>query len=82
MNKLEITFDTNVSEPPRTLVDFTYKISPTVISIFDAGFGTRSVIEDIKAVAQDRVLAPGLNRRLQNHVPGRQWILVACSVGW
>ena len=50
MNKHEITFNTNLSEPPRTRADFTYKISPQLISIVDTGLGQRSVIEDIEAV--------------------------------
>ena len=52
MNKHEITFNTNLSEPPRTQADFTYKISPQLISIVDTGLGQRSVIEDIEAVSQ------------------------------
>jgi hypothetical protein len=50
MSSHEITFNTNLSEPPRTHADFTYKISPIVISITDTGLGSRSVIEDIEAV--------------------------------
>ena len=50
MNKHEITFNTNLSEPPRTHADFTYKISPIVISISDTGLGSRSALEDIEAV--------------------------------
>ena len=50
MSSHEITFNTNLSEPPRTQADFTYKISPQLISIVDTGLGQRSVIEDIEAV--------------------------------
>ena len=50
MDKHEITFNTNLSEPPRTHADFTYKISPIVISISDTGLGSRSALEDIEAV--------------------------------
>src|SRR6516162_1448843 len=50
MSSHEITFNTNLSEPPRTQADFTYKITPTVISITDTGLGSRSVAEDIEAV--------------------------------
>jgi len=50
MNKHEISFNTDLSELPKTRADFTYNISPTVISITDTGLGTRSVIEDIEAV--------------------------------
>jgi len=50
MSSHEITFNTNLSEPPRTQADFTYKITPTVISITDTGLGSRSVTEDIEAV--------------------------------
>ena len=48
MDKHEITFNTNLSEPPRTHADFTYKISPIVIS--DTGLGSHSALEDIEAV--------------------------------
>ena len=50
MSNHEITFNTNLSEPIRTQADFTYKITPTVISIVDAGSGKCSVAEDIEAV--------------------------------
>jgi len=50
MDKHEITFNTNLSEPPRTHADFTYKISPIVISISDTGLGSHSALEDIEAV--------------------------------
>jgi hypothetical protein len=50
MNKHEITFNTNVSEPPRTRAHFTYKITPTVISIVDTGLGKCPVTENIEAV--------------------------------
>jgi len=50
MSSHEITFNTELSEPPRTRALLTYKISPTVISISDIGLGPRSVIEDIEAV--------------------------------
>jgi hypothetical protein len=50
MNKHEITFNTNLSEPPRTWADFTYKITPNLISIVDTGLGQRSVVADIEAV--------------------------------
>ena len=46
----EITFNAKLSEAPRTRADFTYKISPTVISISDTGLGSHSVLEDIEAV--------------------------------
>jgi hypothetical protein len=50
MTNHEITFNTELSEPPRTRALLTYKISPTVISISDIGLGSRSVIGDIEAV--------------------------------
>src|SRR6516164_3765816 len=50
MNKHEITFNSNLSDTPRTHADFTYKISPIVISISDTGLGSRSALEDIEAV--------------------------------
>ena len=50
MNKHEITFNTNLSEPPRTHADFTYKISPIVISISDTGLGSRPATGEIEAV--------------------------------
>jgi hypothetical protein len=50
MSSHEISFSTKLSEPPRTRANFTYKISPTVISIFDTGLGKCPVTEDIEAV--------------------------------
>jgi hypothetical protein len=50
MSSHGITFNANLSEPPRTRTDFTYKITPTVISIVDTGLGSRSMTEDIEAV--------------------------------
>ena len=52
MNTHEITFNTKLSEAPRTQADFIYKITPTLISITDTGLGQRSVVEDIEAVLQ------------------------------
>ena len=46
----EITFNAKLSEAPRTRAHFTYKMTPTVISITDTGLGSRSVTEDIEAV--------------------------------
>ena len=43
----EITFNAKLSEAPRTQGDFTYKITPQLISIVDTGLGSRSVTEDI-----------------------------------
>jgi hypothetical protein len=48
----EITFNTSFSDPIRTPAGFTYKITPTLISITDTGLGQRSVTEDIEAVLQ------------------------------
>ena len=50
MSGHEISFDPNLSDPIKTRADFTYKITPTVISITDIGLGQRSVTEDIEAV--------------------------------
>jgi hypothetical protein len=50
MSSHEISFNTKLSEQVRTRADFTYKITPTVISIFDPGVGSRPVTEDIEAV--------------------------------
>jgi len=50
MSNNQITFNTNLSETPRTRADFTYKITPTLISITDTGLGQRPVTEDIEAV--------------------------------
>jgi hypothetical protein len=50
MSNHEITFNTNLPEEVRTRADFTYNITPTVISITDSGLGKCSVNEDIKAV--------------------------------
>jgi hypothetical protein len=46
----EISFNTNLSDQLRTRADFTYNITPTVISITDTGLGKCSVAEDIEAV--------------------------------
>ena len=45
-------FQTNLSDSIRTRADFTYKITPDLISITDTGLGQRSVLEDIEAVLQ------------------------------
>src|SRR5215471_3200269 len=50
MSNHEITFNTKLSEAPKTRADFTYKITPTLISITDTGLGQRPVTEDIEAV--------------------------------
>ena len=50
MSGKEIGFNTNLSEPVRTRADFTYNITPAMISITDTGLGKCSVIEDIEAV--------------------------------
>ena len=50
MNKHEITFNTELSDQIRTRADFTYNISPTVISITDTGLGKCPVTKDIDAV--------------------------------
>ena len=50
MSSHEITFNTNLPEEVRTRADFTYKITPNVISITDTGWGSRSVSQDIEAV--------------------------------
>ena len=50
MNTHEITFNTKLSEAPRTQADFIYKITPTLISITDTGLGSHAVTENIKAV--------------------------------
>jgi hypothetical protein len=43
MRRHEITFNTNLSEAPGTRADFTYHISPTVISITDTGQGSEDI---------------------------------------
>ena len=50
MRRHEITFNTNPSEAPRARADFTYKITPTMISITGTGLGSCPVIEEIEAV--------------------------------
>ena len=50
MSNHEIPFNTNLPEEVRTWADFTYKITPNVISITDTGSGSRSVSQDIEAV--------------------------------
>ena len=46
----EITFNAKISEAPRTQADFTYKITPNMISITDTALGKRAVANDIEAV--------------------------------
>jgi hypothetical protein len=50
MSNHEITFNTTPSDSPRTRSDFTYSITPTMISITDTGLGKCAVTEDIEAV--------------------------------
>ena len=50
MSSHEITFNTNLSDTPRTRAGFTYRIGPTLISITDTGLGSHAVTENIKAV--------------------------------
>ena len=50
MSKHEISFDRSLSDSIRPQADFTYNITPAVISITDTGLGKRSVTEDIEAV--------------------------------
>src|SRR6516164_8438453 len=48
----KIAFNTHLLEPIRTRTDFTYNITPAMISITDTGLGKCPVIEDIEAVLQ------------------------------
>jgi hypothetical protein len=48
-----ISFNTKLSEQVRTRADFTYKITPTTISIVDTGLGSRSVTVDIEAILRE-----------------------------
>ena len=50
MSNHEISFNTDISDPIKTRADFTYNITPGVISITDTGLGKSSVTEDIEAV--------------------------------
>jgi hypothetical protein len=50
MSNHEISFNTTPSELSRTQSDFSYKITPEMISITDTGLGQCSVTEDIEAV--------------------------------
>jgi len=50
MTNHEIAFNTDLSERATTRADFTYKITPEVISIVDTGSGQCSVFDDIEAV--------------------------------
>ena len=52
MSEHEISFDPNLSDSIRTRADFTYKITPDLISITDTGLGQRSFLEDIEAVSR------------------------------
>jgi len=49
----EISFNTNLSDPPRTRADFIYKITSTLISITDTGLGSRPATADIEAVLRN-----------------------------
>src|SRR6516165_4791977 len=64
MSNHEISFNTKLSDPIRTRTDFTYKITPTTISIVDTGLGRRSVTEDIEAVL--RKIEYGIKARSQS----------------
>ena len=50
MSNHEITFNTNLSDQVRTRADFTYKITPVMISITDTGLDKCPLTEDIEAV--------------------------------
>jgi hypothetical protein len=50
MSSHEITFNTNLSDTPRTRAGFTHRIGPTLILITDTGLGSHAVTENIKAV--------------------------------
>jgi hypothetical protein len=50
MSNHKASFNSNLSDPIRPRADFTYQITPTLISIVDTGLGQRSVTEDIEAV--------------------------------
>ena len=52
MNSNEISFNADLPESIRTRADFTYNITPAMISITDTGLGKCPVIEDIEAVLQ------------------------------
>jgi hypothetical protein len=62
MSSHEISFNTDLSDPIGTQADFTYKITPMVISITDTGLGQRSVAGDIEAVL--RKIETGIRARL------------------
>jgi hypothetical protein len=50
MNSNETSFNTDLPESIRTRADFTYNITPAVVSIIDTGLGKCSVAEDIEAI--------------------------------
>ena len=64
----EISFNTNLSDPPRTRADFTYNITPAVISITDTGLGSRSAADDIETILR-KIEHWHHNQLVQNHVP-------------
>jgi hypothetical protein len=69
------------SEPTQPQADFTYKITPKLISIVDTGLGQRSVTDDIEAVLRKiEHWHQGLISSFKI-MPGRQSILASCSVG-
>jgi hypothetical protein len=59
MSSHEISSNTNLSDPIRTRADFTYKITPILISITDTGLGSRSVADDAEAVLRKIELHQG-----------------------
>ena len=57
MSNDEITFNANASGTPSTKTDFTYKISPTVISIVDTGSGSLNHLIQYHVPGQQGILA-------------------------
>jgi hypothetical protein len=69
MNNHEISLKTNLSEPVRTRSDFTYKITPTLLSIVDTGPGPTAGNRGCRGgLTQDRVLASRIDCGVQDHV--------------
>jgi len=75
MSNHEITFNTDLSEPVRTRADFSYEITPAVISIVDTGLGKCSVTDDIlpEGILEGKsgFLVPERERRRLGRMLGR-----------
>src|SRR6516164_6578221 len=78
----KIAFNTNLPEPIRTRADFTYNITPGDDLNYRYRPGQMPGDRGYRGgLAKNRILAPGFNREVQDHVPRRQRILASRSTG-